>query len=136
MYINTISCVCYCAEADESFMDTIARIRQAIGGPESEISKFVSFFISIHLSFNSVPPTVVGDLVDRCMRTMSISEVVMVFGGNPEPLRSIHKPLRLFIQEKLTDGVEPKVELIPRAITRFLEGLPEKLRALDVSVLI
>ena len=80
-----------------------------------------------------MPPTVVGDLVDRCMRTMSISEVVMVFGGNPEPLRSIHKPLREFIQEKLTDGVEPKVELIPRAITRFLEGLPEKLGSLDVS---
>ena len=57
----------------------------------------------------------------------------MVFGGNPEPLRSIHKPLRQFIEEKLTDGEEPKVELIPRAITRFLEGLPEKLKCLDVS---
>ena len=41
---------CCCAEADESFMDTIARIRQAIGGPESEISKMVSFLLSIDSS--------------------------------------------------------------------------------------
>ena len=33
--------VCYytSAEADESFIDTIAKIRQAIGGPAAEISE-------------------------------------------------------------------------------------------------
>ena len=57
----------------------------------------------------------------------------MIFGGNHEPLKSIHGTLREFIQDVVLDGTEPTAELIPKAIDSFLEGLPAVLRGIDVS---
>ena len=49
-------CVCVCfVEADESFMDTISHIRQAIGGPESEISMCVCVCVVMVIHFLILP---------------------------------------------------------------------------------
>ena len=57
----------------------------------------------------------------------------MIFGGNPEPLKSIHGTLREFIRDVVLEGTEPTAELIPQAIDSFLAGLPAVLRGIDVS---
>lgn len=84
--------------------------------------------------FYLVPPTLIGNLVERCMRKMSISEVVTVFGGTTAPLVAIHSTLRDFIRERLLDGEEPTNDNIPQAIDKFVEGLPAVLNGLDVSI--
>ena len=68
------------------------------------------------------------------MRRLTIQEVVMIFGGNHEPLKSIHGTLREFIRDVILEGTEPTAELIPKAIESFLEGLPAVLRGIDVSM--
>ena len=90
----------------------------------------VRFFALVHFA---VPPTLLGNLTEKCMRRLTIQEVVMIFGGNHEPLKSIHGTLREFIQDVILEGTEPTAELIPKAIDSFLEGLPAVLRGIDVS---
>ena len=80
-----------------------------------------------------MPPTLIGHLVEKCMRKLSISEVVTVFGGTTTPLTSIHPTLREFVQEKLLNGAEPTNDNIPEAIAKFVEDLPGVLNQMDVS---
>ncbi|XP_019853287.1 PREDICTED: uncharacterized protein LOC105313082 isoform X2 [Amphimedon queenslandica] len=102
-------------QPDQPFFETIARIRQAVGGPEEEI----------------MPPTLIGNLVERCMKKMSISEVVTVFGGVTGPLVTIHPTLREFIKERLLNGEEPTNDNIPQAIESFVSELPAVLNQLQ-----
>lgn len=69
------------------------------------------------------------------MRKLTIQEVVTIFGGSHEPLKSIHSTLREFIRDVILEGTaEPTAELIPEAIDNFLEGLPAVLREIDVRL--
>ena len=79
-----------------------------------------------------MPPTLIGNLVERCMKKMSISEVVTVFGGVTGPLVTIHPTLRDFIKERLLNGEEPTNDNIPQAIESFVSELPAVLNELQV----
>ena len=91
-----------------------------------------SLSLSLSLSLLLVPPTLIGNLVERCMKKMSISEVVTVFGGVTGPLVTIHPTLREFIKERLLNGEEPTNDNIPQAIESFVSELPAVLNQLQV----
>ena len=80
----------------------------------------------------SVPPTMVGKLIEKCFRKLTIVEVVTIFGGSADPLASIHGTLREFVKDTLLGGEEPTADNIPQAIEKFIEGLPGMLEELQV----
>ena len=82
-----------------------------------------------------MPPTIVGDLIEMCFRKLTIVEVVTVFGGDPEPLNSLHGTFREFIRKKLLDDEEPTSSNIPQAIEKFIEGVPAMLNELKVCLI-
>lgn len=79
-----------------------------------------------------MPPTIVGALIEMCFKKMTIVEVVTVFGGDPEPLNSLHATFREFIRTKLLDNEEPTAENTPQAIEKFIKGIPAMLAGLTV----
>ena len=80
-----------------------------------------------------MPANLIGDLTEQCMKQLTMMEVVTIFSGTAEPLKSIHPLLRVYMREKLLDNEEPTVDNIPQAIAKTVDGLPEVLRGISVS---
>ena len=83
-----------------------------------------------------MPPTIVGALIEMCFKKLTIVEVVTVFGGDPEPLNSLHATFREFISKKLLDGEEATVANIPQGIESFIAGIPAMLSEITVSIVV